>query len=556
MAMIGLKPGPIPAPEDFPITWDSPEDGGLFWFWDQMHHPHPVTPLTAAIDGPAFSSGTGKAAAALFMPIKAFHVRSVNSYFYFGNEPLIETAEETAAREHSLEALMMRIAPRILQDWETVYLPEVMALNTRLRDYPYAEATPRALADLMDEALANRTRQWELHFLAVFPVMGATFQFINTYEELFGPPENNEHYEMLGGFPNKSVEAGQVLFDLAQDLRALPGVESTIRETPPQAVLAALERTAAGKDAAARLQSYLDEYGWRSDQFELIDRSWREDPTPLVHNLKGYLRQNAVDPRVEQGKAAAERQRLVREMMARVDGNQAQANTLQMFLAMAQQMLPVQENHNFYIDQMNTVLLRLPALEAGRRLTAAGALGEVDDIFFLNIQEIQEALVKPDPSWRALTTQRRADRQRWWKIVPPQFIGTARADADPRVDSLDRFFGLSHEPSRDPRVITGNAASKGVVTGPAKVVRNLGESDKLEPGDILVCEMTMPPWTPLFSIVSAVVADSGGVLSHCAIVAREYGIPCVVGTRIGTQKIRDGQMLTVDGAKGIVRIDG
>lgn len=93
------------------------------------------------------------------------------------------------------------------------------------------------------------------------------------------------------------------------------------------------------------------------------------------------------------------------------------------------------------------------------------------------------------------------------------------------------------------------------LTGRAKVVRNLSEADKLESGDILVCEMTMPSWTPLFGFIGGVVADSGGVLSHCAIVAREYRMPCVVGTVNGTQRIKDGQMPTVDGAKGIVRID-
>ncbi len=77
----------------------------------------------------------------------------------------------------------------------------------------------------------------------------------------------------------------------------------------------------------------------------------------------------------------------------------------------------------------------------------------------------------------------------------------------------------------------------------------------MRPGDVLVCEMTMPPWTPLFSIATAVVADTGGVLSHCAIVSREYGMPCVVGTQIGTAVLQDGMLLTVDGSQGIVRID-
>jgi len=204
---------------------------------------------------------------------------------------------------------------------------------------------------------------------------------------------------------------------------------------------------------------------------------------------------------------------------------------------------------------MNTVLLRLPVLEMGRRLAAAGALRDPDDAFYLTPAEMQEAAVSPDASWAALATERRAERDRWSKVVPPSYLGTRVPVPPGRAETVDRFFGLGREPSREPKIITGHGASKGVVTAPAKVVRSLGEANKLEQGDVLVCEMTMPPWTPLFSIASAVVADSGGVLSHCAIVAREYGIPCVVGTVNGTRRIEDGQTLTVDGAKGIVRIE-
>jgi rifampicin phosphotransferase len=118
-----------------------------------------------------------------------------------------------------------------------------------------------------------------------------------------------------------------------------------------------------------------------------------------------------------------------------------------------------------------------------------------------------------------------------------------------------RFFGTPVEPSSDPAVINGIAASPGTAHGRAKVVRDLTEASKVSQGDVLVCEMTLPPWTPLFSTVSAVVADTGGVLSHCAIVAREYRIPCVVGTAVGTAVLKDGMMLTVDGTRGLVRIE-
>jgi phosphoenolpyruvate synthase/pyruvate phosphate dikinase len=105
-------------------------------------------------------------------------------------------------------------------------------------------------------------------------------------------------------------------------------------------------------------------------------------------------------------------------------------------------------------------------------------------------------------------------------------------------------------------VIVGHAASPGSATGTARIVRSLDQADKLTPGDVLVCQMTMPAWTPLFAQVSAVVADSGGALSHCAIVAREYGLPCVAGTMIGTSAIPDGARVHVDGSAGIVRILG
>ena len=115
--------------------------------------------------------------------------------------------------------------------------------------------------------------------------------------------------------------------------------------------------------------------------------------------------------------------------------------------------------------------------------------------------------------------------------------------------------GAPVEPSRDPRVVQGLPGSRGVATGIARVVRTLAESDRVGEGDILVCEMTTPAWTPLFAGLAGIVADSGGPTSHCAIVARELGIPAVVGTRVGTRTIPDGARITIDGGEGVVRIE-
>ena len=146
--------------------------------------------------------------------------------------------------------------------------------------------------------------------------------------------------------------------------------------------------------------------------------------------------------------------------------------------------------------------------------------------------------------------------ERWAQVLPVPTIGEPpEPSGDPFEEAMQKMLGMPPEPSQDPNVIQGTGASAGVVQGTVKVVKSLSEGSKLRKGDIMVCEMTMPPWTPLFSTVSAVVADTGGVLSHCAIVSREYRMPCVVGTQIGTAVLKDGMTITVDGSTGMVRID-
>jgi pyruvate,water dikinase len=120
--------------------------------------------------------------------------------------------------------------------------------------------------------------------------------------------------------------------------------------------------------------------------------------------------------------------------------------------------------------------------------------------------------------------------------------------------ALGKFFGGPPQQQDEPNVLQGNPGSPGLVSGRARVLRSLPETGGLEEGEILVAETTAPPWTPLFATAAAVVTDTGGVLSHCAVVAREYRIPAVVGAAMATSTIKDGQRIEVDGDKGIVRL--
>ena len=117
-----------------------------------------------------------------------------------------------------------------------------------------------------------------------------------------------------------------------------------------------------------------------------------------------------------------------------------------------------------------------------------------------------------------------------------------------------KFFGTPPQPPREPGILEGSPGSPGLVRGPARVLRSLSEAAEIQQGEVLVAETTAPPWTPLFATAAAVVTDTGGVLSHCAVVAREYRIPAVVGAAMATSTIKDGQWIEVDGDKGIVRL--
>ncbi len=229
-------------------------------------------------------------------------------------------------------------------------------------------------------------------------------------------------------------------------------------------------------------------------------------------------------------------------------------------LRAAQAGLFVGEEHSYWIDQRATYQVRQVMLEFGRRFAAAGALEQASAIFYLTFDEARataEAL--PDRDQRRVVAERRAEMEYFRTIQPPPALGTpppGPPPADPLSRARDRFFGFSasaQAPS-EPTFLRGHAGSPGTARGPARIVRSLAEADKLQPGDVLVAETTMPAWTPLFATAAAVVTDTGGVLSHCAVVAREYGIPAVVGARVATRTLRNGQLIEVDGRAGLVRI--
>jgi pyruvate,water dikinase len=168
--------------------------------------------------------------------------------------------------------------------------------------------------------------------------------------------------------------------------------------------------------------------------------------------------------------------------------------------------------------------------------------------------ELQELVTGAAPGIET-AAKRRVEMERWAAVTPPPMVGTdyGPPPENPITRAIGRMLGTP-PPASDENVIRGHAGSPGRVRGIARVITTIDEADRLGVGEILVTATTSPPWTPFFGIAAAVVTDTGGALSHCAVVCREYGIPGVVGTQVGTARIRDGRQVEVDGDEGAVRL--
>ncbi len=543
---------PLPIPEHFHFQWDSPEEAARLWTVDLMHWPHGLSPLAATMDLPAFVSGMKKASETLSMPFREPQFKVIRGYVYNNFRPWSSDPAEMEERMQQMQAKMMEHIPGLVNRWNTVYEPEVRVINDKTFTSDYKQLTDRDLSAFLESIWALRERQGDIHFLAVFPAGGGVAFFEQTYTELFGAPKGSEHLQLLQGFPNKSTDTAIALSQLAVEARKRPQVLNLLRTTPLDSVHGKLDAADGGTAFRGAVQEFLDNYGWRAAELDIAEPTWAEQPAPVYNMIKEYADSEDYDPEQEQRSLVSARQAREKLLEDKLSGEDL--GKFKMSLLAAQQYLPIQEDHNFWIDQVGVCVQRLPVLETARRLVAAGRLDAESDVFLLEYAELQDALRGGSGDLRELVTRRKLERQENRNLTPPEALGTPPLvqEEDP---FLTKFFGATPEKNPDPRVINGNAASAGKVTGTARVILSLDDAERLNRGEILVCPATMPPWPPLFAIASAVVTDHGGILSHTAIVAREYQIPAVIGTKVATSLITDGSTITVDGNEGTVRME-
>jgi phosphohistidine swiveling domain-containing protein len=540
----------VPVATEFPIP---PEVEG-FWAWEKGHFPRPLTPLTQELLCTAISEGFSAAMDTWACPFGA-QCRAINHYGFFTIKPFELGPETIQERTSRYRSILNQVLPRMGELWERTWLPAILPGLERARAMDYAAMSNADLLRMLDELRHDLLERWTIHGWINFVTISASW-FADFYNETFEPEDPTEPYLLLQGFPTRSLAAGRGLWKLSRTINNNSALKGTFEAWDPSALVSQLEDFEEGRRFLAEFRSYLDEFGWRSDAFELADPTWRENPRIPFNTLQGYIALGEeADPDRRFQEAVQTRERLLTQARQRLAGDTEKRARLNELYEMGRHNLVLTEDHNFYIDQMGDAVLRLPLLELGRRLMRQGALAEERDVFLLYLAEIGAGL--SGENHQALVAQRKVVMDAWSRIIPPPTIGDPPPPSDDPWEEaiLRKMLGVPAEPSHDPDVITGTGASPGTVQGRATVVHDLSEASKVRAGDILVCEMTMPAWTPLFSTVRAVVSDTGGVLSHCAIVSREYRIPSVVGTVLGTSVLKDGMLLTVDGARGIVRID-
>jgi pyruvate,water dikinase len=463
----------------------------------------------------------------------------------------------TAGMAKQQEAALNPIIERFEAYWYDELLPE---LKQHIAYFESCDVHGLSLDQLrahLAEALKRAERMGALHGV-IMPMLYAMSQFEELYCELFEGATALDALRLTQGFDNKTVECDRALWRLSRAARATPEVRAILSGHTPGEVIPTLEQSAASQQFLADLRAWLVYFGQRlNSAFALGEPSWIEDPTPVIHILQAYI--TLPDRRREMEPAAlvAEREGAVAEARAKLAHYpQPVITRFETLLKAAQVAAIVHEDHNFWIEQRLMYHVRRIVLEFGRRLAQVGNLATANDVFYLTPDELQN---RRDVPMQALVRERRAEVERFSRVTPPPMLGTPPAfemsDGGPMIRALFKGeLSPQNTSNGDGNKVKGLPGSAGVVCGTARVIHSLAEAGKLQPGDVLVTESTEPPWTPLFATAAAIVTDTGGVLSHSAVVAREYRIPAVVGTGHATSTFHDGQLLEVDGDAGTVRV--
>lgn len=410
----------------------------------------------------------------------------------------------------------------------------------------------------------------------LFATMGASAgseglltRVYNKYAKREGDPDATV---LVMGWNNIPVRSEKSLYDLAMWAREHDELAKYLLETPTGELAKITAKSA--KDAkeketlgalrglgglqndldefTSRFQTHLERFGHLVFQMDFAEPLPRDHPELLLETIKMYLRGQGTNPHERQHASEEKRIRTAEIMHSRLKGFKRWAFVKA--LNWGQSLAEVREDALAEIG-LGYPILRAMLRELGGRFVTAGAIQKADDIYWLEKDELEDCVRKLERNDQLESLSTRVEERQTFNKKAGQETPPPMMPMKKKYMGIDTSVWLAEsERNRTSNILKGVPTSAGKVTAPARVLRGPEDFDKMRPGEVLVAGTTTPAWTPLFAMASAVVTDIGGPLSHGSIVAREYGIPAVMGTGVATKRIQSGQVITVDGGAGTVTL--
>jgi phosphohistidine swiveling domain-containing protein len=550
-----------------PVRPFSLADNSRYWLRDSLHFSEGMAPASIAFLDDAQTWGAQLGAEIVGVPPTRGSVnRLAGTHVYIGTID-VDTPWQVQARA---ERFGRYVGP-ILADFGSYWAARAGELQAAYDHFDNLDLTAMAPAELwtvVKDAYAFHRRAWFIHFEVMYVLTANYLAFYALAEEI--GLAGSQVSSFLAGQQTFYGKTDEELWRLAGRARDL-GVDGPLRHAAPAQALAQIRSLPAGGSWLSELDSFLATYGQRTEETCRIDTpSWIEDPSPALYTIGSFLAKPAgFDFHAARQAALAERDAQVEAARRTLNGSRLQQFNDALASNLAANFAWWNEEHNYLIDRRAAIPARRAVLELGARLAGDDLISRPDDLFFLFKPELFDVMSEDGgttkwPELAAMIPDRRAYFEHWRTRGPelPTMLGTI-PDTVPDPIMIE-VFGLSGhfletlrgggagDGGRHGAEIRGFPAAKGAVEGTARVITTVADISQIEPGDILVCGGTTTEWTPVFGIISACVCDTGGSLTHAAIVSREYGIPCVVGTAVATQVIKTGDRVRVDGRAGTV----
>jgi pyruvate,water dikinase len=538
------------------------EDEGRFWFLD-FHWPRGLTPLATLWNEDGYAWGTQLAAESMPLPPgRGIAQRIAGTHTYASPIPVTEPGQ-FAERAGRFTAYL----PNFLADFGATWQrrrDEIDREWQHLRAVDLQRADRPGLAAMLHRARAFHRRAFEIHFEMMYPLLATYLGFSGMCGRL--GISSAEVGRFVQGYDTRIMAADRGLWRLTDAARAA-GLAPTFAATSAGDLAATLDR--AGGLAAAwmtQFRDYLQDFGWRTEgSADVALPSWVEDPTPALGMIKSFLTQERHDFDAAHQASVEDREGAIDAARSRLTRREQHAFDEGLTAVQSANFMWWQDDHNVCIDLRVALPMRWAALAVAERVGA----DEHDDTLFLFWHELI-ALTSGQTRYAdlaALVRARRAFFDHWHdrRASMPKVLGTIPSQVEDPI--LVEVFGLTEHyleattsttSARDLRgqgtTLTGVPSGRGTARGVARVLTDADLLHLVRPGEILVCESTSPNWTPVFATIAGCVCDGGGTLSHAAIVGREYGVPTVSACAVATTLIHDGDVVEVDGDRGVVRI--